>query len=140
MSRVNTLSLGPASTFIHVSSSTNLLSSPSPLPAGVETVFKGRGESLDNCVDSTPPSPSSTPELEQHLKSMFSSCDPCRTGLVSVGQVVEFLSSLVDLQDGNRWKVEQLRRMLDTNCKDNGVDQDMFMSLGRDWLEKVVSN
>jgi hypothetical protein len=90
------------------------------LSPGVETEFKGRGE----CVDSPPP-PSSPSELEIHLQAVSMSCDPCMTGLV-------------DLQDMDRWKVEELSRMQDPTGDNKCVDQQLFIRVGRDWVERVV--
>ena len=60
------------------------------------------------------------------------------TGLVSTGKLVEYLSSLMDLQDMERWKVEELSRMLDPSGDNRCVDQQLFLKVGRDWVEKVV--
>ena len=43
------------------------------------------------------------------------------TGLVSARTLVEYLSSLVDLQDKESWKVEELSRMLDHTGDNKGV-------------------
>lgn len=53
------------------------------------------------------------------------SCDPCMTGLV-------------DLQDMDRWKVEELSRMRDPTGDNKCVDQQLFIRVGRDWVERVV--
>ena len=139
VARMNTLSLHPARSdppfpSLLVLSSSSLPSSPLPA-AGVETVFQGRGE----CDYSPPPSTPPPSELEYHLQAMFTSCDPCMTGLVSARTLVEYLSSLVDLQDKDSWKVEELSRMLDHTGDNEGVGQQLFISVGRDWVEKVLA-
>ena len=54
---------------------------------------------------------------------------------MSTGKLVEYLSSpLVDLQDMERWKVEELSRMLDLIEDNMCVDQQLFI-----WVEMVVS-
>ena len=135
MSKGKILSLHPASSdppslSLLVLSSSSLPSSN--LPAGAETVFQGHGESLD----SSPHSPPSPPELENHLQAVFSSCDPCMAGLVPTGKLVEYLSSLMDLE---RWKVEELSRMLDHTGDNKCVDQQLFIRVGKDWVERVVA-
>ena len=77
-----------------------------------EVVFQGHGEG-SHISSSSPPSPPPSPDLDSHLQAVFSSCDPCSSGLVPAGQLVDYLSSLVDQQDMQRWKVEELSRMLD---------------------------
>jgi hypothetical protein len=57
---------------------------------------------------------------------------------VSSANLVEYLLSLVDLQDMERWKVEELSRMLDPTGENRCVDQQIFITVGRDWVEMVV--
>ena len=57
-------------------------------------------------------------------------------GLVPTGKLVEYLSSLMDLE---RWKVEELSRMLDHTGDNKCVDQQLFIRVGKDWVERVVA-
>ena len=53
---------------------------------------------------------------------------------MSTGKLVEYLSSpLVDLQDMERWNVEELSRMLDPTGDNRCVDQQLFI-----WIERVL--
>ena len=108
----------------------------SPLPsAGTEDVFQGCGEGNNT----PPPSPPPSPDLDTHLQAVFSSCDPTITGLVHAGKLVEYLTSLVDQEDMEGWKVEELHRMLDPTGDNKHVDLPLFLRVGRDWVERVAT-
>ena len=80
-------------------------------------------------MERPPPSPSSPPHHYRFI---------CRKAvLVSTGKLVEYLSSLVDLQeDMERWKVEELSRLQDPTGDIRCVDQQLFIWVG---VEMVVA-
>lgn len=83
-------------------------------------------------------SPVSVEELETYLTSMFNMVDTYRTGLVTAGSLLEYLSNLVDLPRLDKWKLEELCRILDPNMDNRYVDRELWSEVGKAWAEMIM--
>eukprot|EP00092_Neocalanus_flemingeri_P040846 GFUD01044466.1.p1 GENE.GFUD01044466.1~~GFUD01044466.1.p1 ORF type:complete len:1000 (+),score=364.95 GFUD01044466.1:67-3066(+) len=97
-----------------------------------ETSFKEDSDSSDR------ESPVSGLELETYLTSMFFMVDTYKTGKVSAGSLLEYLGSLVDLPRLDKWKLEELSRMLDPNKDNRYVDKELWSEVGQAWVEMIM--
>eukprot|EP00092_Neocalanus_flemingeri_P026518 GFUD01028741.1.p1 GENE.GFUD01028741.1~~GFUD01028741.1.p1 ORF type:complete len:754 (-),score=279.20 GFUD01028741.1:61-2322(-) len=88
--------------------------------------------------DSDRESPVSGLELETYLTSMFFMVDTYKTGKVSAGSLLEYLGSLVDLPRLDKWKLEELSRMLDPNKDNRYVDKELWSEVGQAWVEMIM--
>ena len=61
-----------------------------------------------------------------------------RTGLVTAGSLLEYLGSLVDLPKLEKWKLEELSRMLDPDKDNRYVDQALWNKVGQAWVEMMM--
>jgi len=83
-------------------------------------------------------SPVSGQELDTYLASMFFMVDTYRTGLVSARSLLEYLSNLVDLPRLDKWKLEELSRLLDPNKDNRYVDMELWSEVGQSWVEMMM--
>ena len=78
-------------------------------------------------------------ELNTYLASMFYMVDTSRTGLVSARSLLEYLGTLVDLPRLDKWKLEELSRMLDPHKDDREVGMDLWSEVGQSWVEMILN-
>jgi len=83
-------------------------------------------------------SPVSGQELDTYLATMFYMVDTYRTGLVSARSLLEHLTNLVDLPKLDKWKLEELSRMLDPNKDNRYVDMELWSEVGQAWVEMMM--
>jgi len=83
-------------------------------------------------------SPVSGQDLEAYLASMFYMVDTYRTGLVRSSSLLEYLGSLVDLPKLDKWKLEELNRLLDPDKDNRYVDQALWSKVGQAWVEMMM--
>eukprot|EP00092_Neocalanus_flemingeri_P091853 GFUD01116538.1.p1 GENE.GFUD01116538.1~~GFUD01116538.1.p1 ORF type:complete len:578 (-),score=221.19 GFUD01116538.1:103-1746(-) len=69
---------------------------------------------------------------------MFFMVDTYKTGKVSAGSLLEYLGSLVDLPRLDKWKLEELSRMLDPNKDNRYVDKELWSEVGQAWVEMIM--
>ena len=60
------------------------------------------------------------------------------SGLVSARSLLEYLSTLVDLPKLDKWKLEELSRMLDPENDNRYVDQALWSKVGQAWVEMMM--
>ena len=84
-------------------------------------------------------SPVTGQELNTYLASMFYMVDTSRTGLVSARSLLEYLGTLVDLPRLDKWKLEELSRMLDPHKDDREVDMELWSEVGQSWVEMILN-
>merc|ERR1719228_2334176 len=77
-------------------------------------------------------------DLEAYLASMFNMVDTYRTGLVRSSSLLEYLGSLVDLPRLDKWKLEELSRLLDPDKDDRYVDQAQWSKVGQTWIDMML--
>ena len=58
--------------------------------------------------------------------------------MVSARSLLEYLSSLVDLPRLDKWKLEELSRMLDPNKDNRYVDRELWSEVGHSWVEMMM--
>ena len=61
-----------------------------------------------------------------------------RTGLVRSSSLLEYLGSLVDLPKLDKWKLEELNRLLDPDKDNRYVDQALWSKVGKAWVEMMM--
>merc|ERR1719206_1127398 len=83
-------------------------------------------------------SPVSGQELDTYLATMFYMVDTYRTGLVSARSLLDHLTNLVDLPKLDKWKLEELHRMLDPNKDNRYVDMELWSEVGQAWVEMMM--
>ena len=52
--------------------------------------------------------------------------------------LLEYLGSLVDLPRLDKWKLEELSRLLDPDKDDRYVDQAQWSKVGQAWIEMML--
>ena len=57
---------------------------------------------------------------------------------MSTRSLLEYLSSLVDLPRLDKWKLEELSRMLDPNKDNRYVDMELWSEVGQSWVEMMM--
>ena len=57
---------------------------------------------------------------------------------MSSRSLLEYLSSLVDLPRLDKWKLEELSRMLDPNKDNRYVDRELWSEVGQSWVEMMM--
>ena len=57
---------------------------------------------------------------------------------MSSRSLLEYLSSLVDLPRLDKWKLEELSRMLDPNKDNRYVDIELWSEVGQSWVEMMM--
>ena len=57
---------------------------------------------------------------------------------MSSRSLLEYLSSLVDLPRLDKWKLEELSRMLDPNKDNRYVDMELWSEVGQSWVEMMM--
>ena len=57
---------------------------------------------------------------------------------MSTRSLLEYLSSLVDLPRLDKWKLEELSRMLDPNKDNRYVDRELWSEVGQSWVEMMM--
>ena len=57
---------------------------------------------------------------------------------MSSRSLLEYLSSLVDLPRLDKWKLEELSRMLDPNKDNRYVDKELWSEVGQSWVEMMM--
>jgi len=112
--------------------------SPCKAPAPTLELSQAILSSIEDPENSDRESPVSGQELETYLASMFFKVDSYRTGLVSAGSLLEYLGSLVDLPRLDKWKLEELSRMLDPNKDNRYVDKELWSEVGQAWVEMMM--
>ena len=58
--------------------------------------------------------------------------------MVSARSLLEYLSNLVDLPKLDKWKLEELSRMLDPNKDNRDVDLALWSDVGQSWVEMML--
>ena len=58
--------------------------------------------------------------------------------MVSSRSLLEYLSSLVDLPRLDKWKLEELSRMLDPNKDNRYMDRELWSEVGQSWVEMMM--
>ena len=59
------------------------------------------------------PSPVPVEEVQRYLDSVFNQCDIYNTGSVRSGNLMRYLTSLVELPQLDKWRIDELGRLLD---------------------------
>ena len=85
-----------------------------------------------------PASPAAGAEVERYLASVFGICDSYSTGTVRASCLLAYLRSLVDLPQLDRWRLEELGRLLDPRQDDRYVDAATWAQVGQAWVEMML--
>ena len=64
-------------------------------------------------VEQCSPSPVPVEEVKRYLDSVFNHCDTYNTGSVRSGNLMRYLTSLVELPQLDKWRIDELGRLLD---------------------------
>ena len=57
---------------------------------------------------------------------------------MSARSLLEYLSNLVDLPRLDKWKLEELNRLLDPNKDNRYVDMELWSEVGQSWVEMMM--
>ena len=63
--------------------------------------------------------------------------DKDRTGLVQIQTLLGYLGTLVDPPRVDKWKLEELRKMLDPDGNGRFVDINLWRQAGQAWLDVI---
>ena len=58
--------------------------------------------------------------------------------MVSARSLLDHLTNLVDLPKLDKWKLEELHRMLDPNKDNRYVDMELWSEVGQAWVEMMM--
>ena len=84
-------------------------------------------------------SPVSGPDLQMYLLGVFDIADKYKSGTVSAGSLLECITGLVDLPKLDKWKLEELKRMLDPKNDNRYVDAATWSVVGQSWVEMMLN-
>ena len=84
-------------------------------------------------------SPVSTSDLQMYLTGVFNMADKYKSGTVSTGRLLECITSMVDLPKLDKWKLEELKRMLDPMNDNRYVDAASWCVVGHSWVEMMLN-
>ena len=90
-------------------------------------------------VERESPSPVSGSELQMYLSGVFDIADKYKSGTVSAGSLLECITGMVDLPKLEKWKLEELKRMLDPKNDNRYVDSDTWAVVGKSWVEMMLN-
>jgi len=89
-------------------------------------------------VEQCSPSPVPVEEVQRYLDSVFNHCDTYNTGSVRSGNLMRYLTSLVELPQLDKWRIDELGRLLDPRADNRYVDRSVWMSVGRSWVDMML--
>ena len=84
-------------------------------------------------------SPVSGPDLQMYLTGVFNIADKYKSGTVSAGSLLECITNMVDLPKLDKWKLEELKRMLDPMNDNRYVDAASWAVVGQSWVEMMLN-
>ena len=84
-------------------------------------------------------SPVSGSDLQMYLTGVFNMADKYKSGTVSTGRLLECITSMVDLPKLDKWKLEELKRMLDPMNDNRYVDAASWCVVGQSWVEMMLN-
>ena len=90
-------------------------------------------------VDRESPSPVAATDLQMYLSGVFDIADKYKSGTVSAGSLLECITNMVDLPKLDKWKLEELKRMLDPNNDNRYVDSATWSVVGKSWVEMMLN-
>ena len=91
------------------------------------------------CSSQDRESPVSGSDLQMYLTGVFSLADKYKSGTVSAGRLLECITSMVDLPKLDKWKLEELKRMLDPMNDNRYVDAASWCVVGQSWVEMMLN-
>ena len=74
-----------------------------------------------------------------YLSGVFDIADEYKSGTVSAGSLLRCITGLVDLPKLDKWKLEELKRMLDPKNDDRYVDSGTWAVVGQSWIEMMLN-
>ena len=84
-------------------------------------------------------SPVSGSDLQMYLTGVFNIADKYKSGTVSAGSLLECITNMVDLPRLDKWKLEELKRMLDPMNDNRYVDAASWSVVGQSWVEMMLN-
>ena len=84
-------------------------------------------------------SPVSGSDLQMYLTGVFNMADKYKSGTVSAGMLLDCITSMVDLPRLDKWKLEELKRMLDPKNDNRYVDAASWCLVGQSWVEMMLN-
>ena len=84
-------------------------------------------------------SPVSGQDLQIYLSSVFNMVDTYRSGTVSARRLQDYISNLVDLPKLDKWKLDELNRLLDPDNDNRYVDMDTWSDVGKSWVDMMMN-
>ena len=74
-----------------------------------------------------------------YLTGVFNMADKYKSGTVSAGMLLDCITSMVDLPRLDKWKLEELKRMLDPMNDNRYVDAASWSVVGQTWVEMMLN-
>jgi len=78
--------------------------------------------------------------LELHFRNLFHEVDIYRASTVSslrlLDHMMTYLSTSI-VEENEKWKIDELSRLLDPNHDDRFVDIEQFVQVGKKWVEQI---
>ena len=65
--------------------------------------------------------------------------DKYKSGTVTTGRLLDCITSMVDLPKLDKWKLEELKRMLDPMNDNRYVDAASWSVVGQSWVEMMLN-
>ena len=95
--------------------SPNMISSRrvSDLHSKILSKIRARKLKVKTKTEDCSPSPVPVEDVQRYLDSLFKHCDVYNTGSVRSGDLMRYLTSLVELPQLDKWRLDELDRLLD---------------------------
>jgi len=78
-------------------------------------------------------------DLQMYLSGVFDIADKYKSGTVSAVCLLECITGMVDLPKLDKWKLEELKRLLDPNDDNRYVDSGTWAVVGESWVEMMLN-
>ena len=112
---------------------------PPPNSLGQEENDQEEDHDHDNSQEFDRESPVSGQDLQIYLSSVFNTVDSYRSGTVSARRLLDYISNLVDLPKLDKWKLDELNRLLDPDNDNRYVDMDTWSDVGKSWVDMMMN-